>query len=498
MTGAAAPPRPALFGASAMVAASVLRAVVQIAVLPIIGRLLGPQVYGLIALVSPFIFLAMLLAESGLGACLVRAPEVTPELSGTIFTFSATFSLVVIALFAALAMPIGWLLHAPAFPPLLLGMSSILLLAALNIVPASLLLRARRYDWMALSDVVSAVCGLAGVGLGIWLGWGAWSLVAQQIALWLAKVIVVTIGARWRPHFGFHWAVFKENIGFGANLTGASVLSFIARNIDNVLIGSLLGTEVLGFYALGFQIVGLPSMVLSSSIYFTVFAGTSEATRANRPAAGPFLQALKGSLLLSLPIMLGLAVTAPVSIPLILGAQWAPAVAVTMLLTPYGICQAIWPTLSGVLNGRGQAGAVLRLGLLSSVATIVAIIVCVPFGSLAVATGVSLTSVPGIVLAFRRVAKDLTIDGGRILRLFIAPVSAAIVMSIAVLLLQPVLLGRVSPVLCLLLDIGAGMAVYAGVLFGVFHEHIAEDVAAIKAMLRARRRSRGPATQPDS
>ena len=486
MTEPPAAPRSAVFGASAMVAASFLRAAVQVAVLPIIGRLLGPQVYGQIALVSPFIFFAMLLAESGLGACLVRAPVVSAELEGTILVFSGTFSLIVIAVFAALAMPLGRLLNAPEFPSLLLGMSGILLLASLNIVPGSLLLRAKRYDWMALSDIVSSVCSLAAIAFGIWRGWGAWSLVAQQVALWLGKVIVVTYAARWRPRLLFSWPLFKENIGFGANLTGASVLSFISRNIDNVLIGSLMGTETLGFYALAFQIVGLPATVLSSSVYYTVFAATSEAQRNGGDIQAPFLKALKGVLLLTAPIMIGIAVTASLSIPLILGEKWLPAILLIILLTPYGMVQTISAATSGVFMGLGKADLVLKLGIIAAFTTIVAIGLGTLSGSVAIACGVSVTALGSGVVFLKTAASASGTTMASIAGTMVAPLISALLMGGAVLLTLAALPAHWPMFLRLMLGISVGVASYGLSLFGLFRDHVAADVAAIRQALLAR------------
>ena len=182
-----------------MALAGTVKVVVQIMILPVIGRVLGPHAYGQVALVSPFIFFSMMLAESGLGPCIVRAEKVTPALEGTVFCFSAVASLLIIAGFAVFAWPIGYLLHEPLFPPLLLAMSSILLLASVHIVPAALLLRRKQYQWLAYSDMTAVLTSVAATGLGLWLGWGVWSLIAQQVAFWISKTLVICCSAPVSP-----------------------------------------------------------------------------------------------------------------------------------------------------------------------------------------------------------------------------------------------------------------------------------------------------------
>jgi O-antigen/teichoic acid export membrane protein len=474
-----------LLGATVMALASTLRAIIQITILPIIGRILGPHAYGQMALVSPFIFFAMLLAESGLGICIVRAERVTKELEGTVFCFSAGFSLFLITLFAMLAYPVGHLLGEPLFPPLLVGMSSILLLAALNIVPAALLLREKRYNCIALSDLVSTLGSVAAVAAGIVLGWGVWSLVAQQIALWVCKVAVVTIGSRSRPHFVFRWNIIKENISFGSNLTASSVVSFIARNIDNVLIGALMGTETLGYYALAFQIVGLPAAIMSGSVYYTVFSGTSEARRKGDSSPEHFLKALRGVALFSAPAMIGLAVTAPLSIPLILGDKWLPTVPLLICLAPLGLTQAMWAPVSGVLIGLGRSDLIFKLGLIGSTMTIAAIVFGVFFGSTAVALGVSFASIFSLFRAYRAALGQCNGSLKDALRAIYAPFVAALLMGCVVIAVQETLFTALPLGLRLTVSIAVGILAYGLILLGLFRDHIADNCSILSVAFLA-------------
>jgi PST family polysaccharide transporter len=469
-----------LIGTTAMVSASALRVAVQIAILPIVGRILGPHAYGQIALVSPFIFFSLLLAESGLGICIVRAHELSKALEGTVFCFSVGVSLILIGIFALLAHPLGHLLNEASFPALLMGMSSIMFLASLNVVPASLLLRAKRYGWMAVSDIASAAGGIVALVSGILLNWGVWSLVAQQIGFWVCKVMVVIIAAQWRPRFIFRWELFRQNINMGSNLTGSAVLSFIARNLDNILIGTFMGSEMLGYYALAFQIVGLPQMVLSGSVYYMIFSKTSEAQRIGQSSSVHFLKILRGVFLLSAPIMIGLAVTAPLSIPILLGDKWGTTIPLLVLLVPLGLCQTANNAADGVLIGLGRADIGFKLNLLSSTATIIAILIGVIFNSKAVAIGVSATALLGTFLILSAVAKECKIRISRIADAVTIPLISALLMGCVVIIAQRYLTGIFPSIMRLIISILIGAGTYGLILFGLFHDQLATDIADIR------------------
>lgn len=475
-----------VLGATAMAMASTLRATIQIAALPIIGRILGPHAYGQMALVIPFILFANLLAESGLGTCIVRAERLTKELEGSIFCFSAGFSLFIVILFATLAYPVGHMLREPLFPALLLGMSTILPLATLNIVPMALLLRDKRYNWIALTDVVSTLGSVTAVSIGIFLNWGVWSLVAQQITFWVCKVTVVTIGSRSRPQFYFDLNIIKENISFGANLTAASALSFIANNIDNVLIGASMGTETLGYYALATQIVTLPATVMRGSVYYTVLSGTSEAWRKGDSSPDGFMKALRGVLLLSAPAMIGLGVTAPLSIPFILGDRWLPIVPILICLVPLGLTQALWLPIWGILVGMGRADLIFKLGLIGSATTIAAILLGVHFGSIAVALGVSIAGVIILSYTFRITLQLFSTRPKRVLWAITVPLIAASSMGCVVIVVQETLFTGLPLAMRLTVSIGVGILAYGLILAGLFRDHISDDLAVVKTALFSR------------
>ena len=47
-------------------------------------------------------------------------------------------------------------------------------------------------------------------------------------------------------------------LGFGANLTGFTFVSFLARNLDNVLIGHFAGSVALGYYDRAYKLLLVP------------------------------------------------------------------------------------------------------------------------------------------------------------------------------------------------------------------------------------------------
>jgi PST family polysaccharide transporter len=225
-----------------MAAANVVRLGAQVAILPIIARLLGPESYGIVALATPFVFFLLLFGDAGLAATLVRAKTATRELESTIFWVAVSIGLSLALLLAAAAYPLGHVLGQPEVSPILIGFCPVFVLATLGVVPSARLQRTGRFGIFALSDIISS---FAGMGIAVYCalsGWGAWSLVAQQLTVWICKVCVVTAAARFLPLFVFHFAQVRSALKFGSGLLGSQ----IAGSLDNVLVGTFLGTAPLG------------------------------------------------------------------------------------------------------------------------------------------------------------------------------------------------------------------------------------------------------------
>ncbi len=476
-----------LFGTAALTGVSVLKVVSQIIAFPIIGHILGPESYGQIALVSPFVFLAMIIAESGLGACLIRSDAHSRDLEDAVFTYSFGLSLAIMLLFAILAYPLGHMLDEPDFPLLLIGMSSILLLAAVNVVPAARLLRAQRYDWVAGSDIVSLIGGIIGLVAGVLLGFGAWSLVAQQFMYWLGKVVVVMMGSLYVPRFALHWHLVRQNIYFGSNLTGANLLAFAARNVDNVLIGALMGATTLGYYALAFQIVCLPQMIFSGPAYSILLSSTSASLRARQSPVPQIMKTLRWLLLASAPMMVGLAVTAEFIVRLILGDQWLPTINLIILLVPFGLAQMITGAMGAALIGLGRTDTLFKINLGTATLTIVAIIGgALINNSHAVAMGVSLTSLIGMHMLLRTIAKACACSLGALYNTMTLSVIAALLMGGAIHALQACMPDAWGPGLCLCASIVVGIAAYGAMLAVLMRGSLREDIKDIRQALASK------------
>jgi len=253
-----------------------------------------------------------------------------------------------------------------------------------------------------------------------------------------------------------------------------------------------MGSATLGYYALGYQINDLPTAVLAGSVYYAIFSTTSEMDRSKTFTSEPFMKSLKGVLLISAPASAGLALTAPLSIPMIVGERWLPSVQIIQLLALMCFCQSIGIATSALLLGRGRSDTTLRLGVIGSLLKIAGITVGVFISPEAVAAGLSIATVISLYITLRAVIAEAGVNWRGLLSLSFAPIGATLPMCIAVYLFQTSILLDASYVARFLASVCVGAGAYSLVLFTVFHNEIASDIMNVRSVLLPRR-SGGPA-----
>jgi PST family polysaccharide transporter len=250
----------------------------------------------------------------------------------------------------------------------------------------------------------------------------------------------------------------------GMPVVGANLLRLFANSIDALLIGRLLGVELLGFYALAYQIVRIPETVLNGPVLVT-FLPTVAALGEDRPAAARlFVDGLRMMLSVAAPLMLGIALTADLSVPLLLGARWHATAPLLMLLAPPAIVQTLGWLSMGLLLGRGRSAMQFHLALLNAALTLAGVLAGAPFGIFAIATGVAISVVIGN-LAFLAAAMREVQVSMRTLAAAIAPtLVSALVMGCGVAGLRTLLPADLHPVVVLLISAGVGVVLYAGAM----------------------------------
>lgn len=443
---------------------STFRLTLQFMLFPVLARILSPADFGMVALAMPVVLIVMTLAEGGMGPALVRAPDPNGTVEATMFWATMAQAIVLALVLFASAPLIAAVLSHPEISPILQWLAPTLVLGALCGVPAARIQRGGATWIFAVGDVGAAVVSTAVALYGALQGWGAWSLVAQQLVVWTIKALVLVTLAGLRIRARPERQALDTLVRHGAPMVGSNLLTLFARSIDCLLVGRLLGVEQLGVYTLAAQIVRIPEAVLVGPVFVSFLPAMVRLEADRAAAARAFATTLRLMLNVAAPLMLGLAVVADLAVLTVLGARWGGATVVLMLLAPSAIAQAVGWLSTAVLLGRGRSGLHFRITMLGAGLTTVAVLAGTSFGLAGVAAGAAIATIAGNTVSLAAAMRELRLTPGDLLAATWPPLVAAAMMAAGVVALRSVLPPGLGTIPAMGIAVGAGVLLYGGLL----------------------------------
>jgi len=467
--------RRAFFGALSLSAVSAFRLAVQLLVLPIMARILGPEAYGLVGLAMPFILLANMMSDAGMGAALAREPNPSRALESTVFWIALGLGLSLSLLMLLASVPVASLFEHPDLAPIMAALSVILTIAASLSVPNARIMRTRRFELFAIGEaasaVVSAALGIAAAAAG----WGAWSLVVQQLSLWITKLVIQFPVSGFKPTFHCQPSLARPFLSFGLHTIGASLADFTSKNIAPVIIGRTLGVTAVGHYALGWQLIRIPDAVISGPAYVSVFTGVSRALAEKRPVQELILRPIRLLIMLLAPIYVGLALVAEPAVEVVLGDKWGETTPVLTALCPAGFFLCLLSIVGAALMGLGRADQQFRLTLVVGALMAVGAFVGTLFGLLGVAIGLSVATLIATPIFIRSLARNIGVSPWRVIAGSGRPAIATGIMGIGVEALNFEFSGLPALGLLILLVV-AGAIIYGAAIALLCRRQLIDDL----------------------
>lgn len=360
-----------------------------LAILVILGRLLTPDDFGLVALTGVITAFATIFADAGFSKSLIQRDELTENDRSTAFWCTAFISSCLTLLLILLAGPIATVLGDDRLVSIIQWLSLSILLNGLSSVPAGLLERDFGFKPLAIRRVVGTIAGGVVAVAAALAGMGVWSLVVQTLVTAAVSLIILWASSPWKPKFTFSPDSFKRLWAVGSSVMGIELVGVIGSQADRLLIGSFLGAEALGFYFLAMRIVSI-LVELFSSVFSAVSLTAFSKIKNDRSLLFSWFYRFVGlSSAVTVPIFAIAAATSPVLIPMIFGQEWTGSVLPFQILTCLGALNSVAYFDRSVLIATGNSRAALLLTVGQAVLGIALICIALPWGMVSVALAVA-------------------------------------------------------------------------------------------------------------
>jgi teichuronic acid exporter len=321
-------------------------------------RLLAPSDYGLLAMASVLLALLSMFSEVGLGPALVQQADVSDQKFRQAFGIVLLVNLALFVLLNLLAPLVARFYAEDRLVTIVRVLSIQFLLIPLSVIPDVLLQRQLEFKKRSLIDLGSAVLSsVSTLGLALY-GFGVWSLVVGNLAGLVLRLVSLNLAAPFRSLPSFSLTGMRQLLAFGGNVTASRFLWFFFTQADTIIVGRVLGGNVLGMYSVAMHLATLPVQRVSAILNQVAFPAFSRFQHEKDVISAQLLKAFGLISFVAFPVLWGMSSVAPDLVLVLLGPNWTDAILPLQILTlvmPFRTLVGFLPSITDAV-GRPEIG----------------------------------------------------------------------------------------------------------------------------------------------
>lgn len=321
--------------------------VIQFVITMILSRLLVPNDFATIGLLSIFTLLSNFIIDSGFAQSLIREKELKTRDYSSVFYFNFVVAIILYLVLFFCSPIIAGYFHILELKVISRIIFIQLIFNSLSIVPSVTLTRKMKYNEIAKVSVISiTVSAVSGVSAAL-CGLGVYALVIQMLVLSFMKMILLWIISKWHLTFEFSFSVIKRLFSFSMYLLLTSLIVTVFNNLYTLIIGRRFSQTQLGYYTQAKKMEDIPSQSITTMIASVSYTAMSKVKDDLNLLRIAYKKVLSMNVFIVAPIMMFCLVSADSLIPFLFGEQWLPSIPYFRILCIYGM---IFPLFS--INGN--------------------------------------------------------------------------------------------------------------------------------------------------
>jgi O-antigen/teichoic acid export membrane protein len=397
--------RLALRGGIVSVAMQYGNGALQIIAAIVLARLLVPEDFGLVAIVTVLTSFAPAIIDFGLGDAVTQRSKITPGQVSSLFWLSTAIGVAIAVILAACSPLIVAVYGEPRLGPIALCTAISFVLWGASNQHLALLRRSMRFGTVARIQVSSTLAGVVVAIIMALCGYGYWALVLRPVASALCFASGAWFFCGWRPGFPVIDAEVRSMVRFGLHVVGFSATYTLAKAVDRIGLSLFYRPDVVGYYQNATTLY--ENSIFSVLLQMHNVGSASLSKLQSNPAAlrEKYETALSALAFFVMPVAATLSVTAEDVTVLLLGQKWHMAGWLLSILALRGIFQVVEGSQGWIHLSIGRADRWQRWGVVSLCVQVAALLAGLPFGPEGVAAAsviaTSLIAVPSIEYAGR-------------------------------------------------------------------------------------------------
>jgi polysaccharide transporter, PST family len=383
--------RSAVRGAFVTGLAQLVKIIVQLGSVIILSRLLAPADFGLLAMVTPLYGLALIFQDLGLSHATVQSSELSPGQSSALFWLNVAIGLLLAVPLIFGASIVGWFYGDARVVGLTRAFAAVIVITALGAQHSALLNRGMRFQFLAAVDTFSVLGGFLGAVLLAAVFHTYWALFSSYAVSASITVIGAWVGSGFVPALPRWEPSAQRMVRLGAGITGFHFFNFVARNLDNVLIGRAWGGAALGLYDRAYGLLMFPLVQINAPLTRVMLPTLGRLRADEARYRSVYLQTVNQLWLVTQPGIVFAVATTDIFIPILLGERWRAVVPIFQCMGVAAMVQPIASATNWLFISQQQAKAFAWSGAFNAAISGVAFCSGLPWGPIGVAVAYSIS-----------------------------------------------------------------------------------------------------------
>lgn len=358
----------------------------------ILARLITPQEFGLVGMITIFIAISSSFVNSGFGNALIQKQNCTEKDYSTVFYFNLLMGIVFFIILFFTAPTISNFFNEPQLKQLIRVLGIVLIIDALTIIQRTIL--TKRIDFKLqtkISIISSIISGILALTMAF-KGLGVWSLVVRQISQQFISSLLLWVWNLWRPKLVFSIESFQQLFSFGYKLLISGLIDTVYRNVYYLIIGKYFSALELGYYTRADQFQTLPSSNLQTIIGRVSYPVLSSIQYDIPRLKEVYTKIIRSTMLITFVLMMGMAAVARPMILTLIGDKWGPCIIYLQMLCFVGMLYPLHALNLNMLQVIGRSDLFLKLEIIKKLFAIPIILIAIFLGIKAMIVGMIIHS----------------------------------------------------------------------------------------------------------
>lgn len=333
----------------------------------VLARLLMPEDYGIISLVTVFTTIMQVFVDSGLSTALIQKKNADDLDFSSVFYFNFAVCIILYLIMFLAAPLIADFYDMPELVSIVRVISLTIVISGVKGVQQAYVSRNmlfKRFFYSTLGGTIfSAVLGI----IMAYAGFGVWAIVAQQLSNTAIDTLILWLTVKWRPKKMFSWTRLKGLLSFGWRLLCSSLLDTIYNNLRSLIIGKLYSSADLAYYNEGKKFPNFIVTNINTSIDSVLLPTMSKEQDNKDRVKNMTRRSIQVSTYIMAPLMIGMACCAENMVTVILTEKWLPCV---FFLQIFCVSYMFYPIHTANLNAikaMGRSDLFLKLEIIKKI-----------------------------------------------------------------------------------------------------------------------------------